>query len=92
MKQVIIIIFFLPSFLCFTQEKKDTTIIKIKMKEVTISATKTSKSIDELPIPVTIISEKEIKERLSKLEKHVPLYKTGVLGKYTKYVFINSGH
>lgn len=32
------------------------------------------------------VPEKEIKERLSKLDKHVPLYKTGVLGKYTKLV------
>ena len=32
------------------------------------------------------VSEKEIKDRLSKLEKHEPLYKTGVLGKYTKLV------
>ena len=32
------------------------------------------------------VSEKEIKDRISKLEKHEPLYKTGVLGKYTKLV------
>jgi len=32
------------------------------------------------------VPEKEIKERLSKLDKHVPLYKSGVLGKYTKLV------
>jgi len=32
------------------------------------------------------ISEEEIKSRLSKLDKHVPLYNSGVMGKYIKLV------
>ena len=84
MKQLFFIIISFSSFLCFSQEQKDSTIIKMKIKEVTISATKTSKSIDELPIPVTIISEKEIKEFSASKLSDVITKQTGIVSVTTK--------
>ena len=84
MKQLFFIIISLSSFLCFSQEQKDSTIIKMKIKEVTISATKTSKSIDELPIPVTIISKKEIKEFSASKLYDVITKQTGIISVPTK--------
>ena len=52
----------LSAYFSFSQNQKDTIVFDRKLEEVTISATKTAKSIAKLPIPVMIISEKEIKE------------------------------
>ena len=52
----------LLTYFSFSQNQNDTIVFDRKLEEVTISATKTSKSIAKLPIPVTIISEKEIEE------------------------------
>ncbi len=52
----------LSAYFSFSQNQKDTIVFDRKLEEVTISATKTAKSIAKLPIPVMIISEKEIEE------------------------------
>ena len=52
----------LLTYFSFSQNQNDTIVFDRKLEEVTISATKTAKSIDKLPIPVMIISEKEIEE------------------------------
>ena len=48
----------LSAYFSFSQNQKDTIVFDRKLEEVTVSATKTAKSIDKLPIPVMIISEK----------------------------------
>ena len=50
----------LATYFAYSQVQNDSILFERNIQEVIISATKTSKSIDELPIPVTIISEKEI--------------------------------
>jgi outer membrane receptor for ferrienterochelin and colicins len=67
-----------------SQVQKDSVLTVIKINEVTISATKTSKSIDELPIPVTIISEKEIQEFSASKLYDVITKKTGIVSVTTK--------
>ncbi|MEC7864130.1 MAG: Plug domain-containing protein, partial [Bacteroidota bacterium] len=60
MKPVLFILFLLSVVPASGQS--DSILIEKKLKEVMISATKTSQTINELPVPVVIISEKEIKE------------------------------
>jgi outer membrane receptor for ferrienterochelin and colicins len=67
-----------------SQVQKDSVLTVIKINEVTISATKTSKSIDELPIPVTIISEKEIQEFSASKLYDVITKQTGIVSVSTK--------
>ena len=70
--------------LCFAQEKKDTIVFEKKMKTINISATKSNKSLDELPIPATLISEKEIiKTGASKLDEVISK-QTGIISVPTK--------
>ena len=84
MKKFFFIIFFLPSLLCFAQEKKDTIVLEKKMKTINISATKSNKSLDALPIPATLISEKEIiKTGASKLDEVISK-QTGIISVPTK--------
>ena len=84
MKQFFFIIFSLTSFLCFTQEKKDTIVFEKKIKEVNISAAKSNKSLNALPIPATIINEKEIIETgASKLDEVISK-QTGIISVPTK--------
>ena len=49
-----------------------------------ISATKTSKSIDELPIPISIISEKEVQEFSASKLYDVITKQTGIVSVTTK--------
>ena len=58
----------LTTYFASSQVQNDSILFERNIKEVIISATKTSKSIDELPIPVTIISEKEIQESVDDAE------------------------
>ena len=67
-----------------SQVQKDSVLTVIKINEVTISATKTSKLIDELPIPVTIISEKEIQEFSASKLYDVIIKQTGIVSVTTK--------
>ena len=84
MKQFFLIIFFIPSLLCFSQDKKDTIMFEKKIKTINISATKSNKSLDELPIPATLISEKEIiKTGASKLDEVISK-QTGIISIPTK--------
>jgi outer membrane receptor for ferrienterochelin and colicins len=74
----------LLTYFSFSQNQNDTIVFDRKLEEVTISATKTSKSIDELPIPVTIISEKEIQEFSASKLYDVITKQTGIVSVTTK--------
>ncbi len=74
----------LSAYFSFSQNQKDTIVFDRKLEEVTISATKTSKSIDELPIPITIISEKEIQEFSASKLYDVITKQTGIVSVTTK--------
>ena len=49
--------------------QSDSIFVEKKLKEVMISATKTSQTINQLPLPVVIISEKEIRKENKSLKK-----------------------
>ena len=72
------------------QEKKDLGIIKLvlgngnKLNEVIISATKTNQTVNELPIPITIISEKEVQEFSASKLYDVITKQTGIVSVTTK--------
>ena len=74
----------LLTYFSFSQNQNDTIVFDRKLEEVTISATKTSKSLDELPIPVTIISEKEIQEFSASKLYDVITKQTGIVSVTTK--------
>ena len=52
-------------FTAFGQTNSDSISIKKKHKEVSVSATKSSKSLDAIPFPGSIISKKEINQMKS---------------------------
>ena len=74
----------LSAYFSFSQNQKDTIVFDRKLEEVTISATKTAKSIAKLPIPVMIISEKEIEEFGSSKLFNVIKRQTGIVSVTTK--------
>lgn len=74
----------LSAYFSFSQNQKDTIVFDRKLEEVTISATKTAKSIAKLPIPVMIISEKEIEEFGSSKLFDVIKRQTGIVSVTTK--------
>ena len=71
-------------FTAFGQTNSDSISIKKKHKEVSISATKSSKSLDALPIPGSIISEKEITETAATKLDEVIEKQTGIISVPTK--------
>ena len=71
-------------FTAFGQIKSDSILIEKKHKEVSISATKSSKSLDALPIPGSIISEKEIAETAATKLDEVIEKQTGIISVPTK--------
>ena len=74
----------LTTYFASSQVQNDSILFKKNIQEVIISATKTSKSIDELPIPVTIISEKEIQEFSASKLYDVITKQTGIVSVTTK--------
>ena len=74
----------LSSYFSFSQNQKGTIVFDRDLQEVTISATKTSKLIDDLPIPVTIITEKEIQEFSASKLYDVITKQTGIVSVTTK--------
>ncbi len=76
---ILTLLFALPVF-----GQSDSILIKKKLQEVMISATKTSKSIDELPIPISIISEKEVQEFSASKLYDVINKQTGIVSVTTK--------
>ena len=74
----------LSAYFSFSQNQKDTIVFDRKLEEVTISAAKTAKSIAKLPIPVMIISEKEIEEFGSSKLFDVIKRQTGIVSVTTK--------
>jgi outer membrane receptor for ferrienterochelin and colicins len=74
----------LLTYFSFSQNQKDTVIFDRNLQEVTITATKTSKFINELPIPVTIILEKEVQEFSASKLYDVITKQTGIVSVTTK--------
>ena len=72
------------TYFSFSQNQEDTIVFDRNLKEIIISAAKTSKSIDKLPIPIMIISEKEIKEFGSSKLYDVIKRQTGIVSVTTK--------
>ena len=69
----------LSSYFSFSQNQEDSIIINSKLKEITISATKSSISLENLPIPTSVITEKEISlTSASKLDE-VITKETGII-------------
>ena len=62
----------------------DSLMIKKNIKEVMISATKTSQNISKLPIPVLVISEKEIKQFEASTLYDLIVLQTGILSVPTR--------
>ena len=84
MKLLYIIIF--TPFLCFSQDKKDTLMLEKKVTEVKISAVKSNKPLDALPIPTTLITEKEITQSsASKLDEVLEFVKSPLVAELGKY-------
>lgn len=72
------------TYFASSQVQNDSILFKKNIQEIIISATKTSKSIDELPIPAIIISEKEINEFSSNKLYDVITNQTGVVSVTTR--------
>ena len=69
----------ISSYFSFSQNQEDSIIINSKLKEITISATKSSISLENLPIPTSVITEKEISlTSASKLDE-VITKETGII-------------
>ncbi|SVC19909.1 uncharacterized protein METZ01_LOCUS272763, partial [marine metagenome] len=66
-------------FTAFGQIKSDSVLIEKKHKEVSISATKSSKSLDVVPIPGSIIGKKEITETAATKLDEVIEKQTGII-------------
>ena len=71
-------------FTAFGQIKSDSILIEKKHKEVSISATKSSKPLDVVPIPGSIIGKKEITETAATKLEEVIEKQTGIISVPTK--------
>lgn len=79
----LILVFFCP-IICFSQTETDTTFMISELEEIIISATMSERDLDKLPIPTTIISEKEIMlSNASKLYDVINI-QTGIISVPTK--------
>ena len=79
----LILVFFCP-IICFSQTETDTTLMLSELEEIIISATMSERDLDKLPIPTTIISEKEIMlSNASKLYDIINI-QTGIISVPTK--------
>ena len=75
----------LSCFFSFSQNQEDSIIIiNSKLKEITISATKSSISLDNLPIPTSVITEKEISETSASKLDEVITKETGIISVPTR--------
>lgn len=74
----------LTTYFAFSQGQNDTILIDKDLQEVIISATKTSQTITQLPIPVVIISENEIKNFCSSKLHDVITAQTGIVSVTTQ--------
>ena len=79
----LILVFFCP-IICFSQTETDTSLMLSELEEIIISATMSERDLDKLPIPTTIISEKEIMlSNASKLYDVINI-QTGIISVPTK--------
>ena len=79
----LILVFFCP-IICFSQTEIDTSLMLSELEEIIISATMSDRALDKLPIPTTIISEKEIMlSNASKLYDVINI-QTGIISVPTK--------
>ncbi|MEC8853512.1 MAG: TonB-dependent receptor plug domain-containing protein, partial [Bacteroidota bacterium] len=79
MKNTLFFLSVLFVFTAFGQIKSDSILIEKKHKEVSISATKSSKSLDVVPIPGSIIGKKEITETAATKLDEVIEKQTGII-------------
>ena len=82
LKQSLFIFPLLSFFTVFSQS--DSILTENKLNEVIISSTKTNQTIHELPIPITIISEKEVQEFSANKLYDVITQQTGIVSVTTK--------
>ena len=82
LKQSLFIFPLLSVFTAFSQS--DSILTENKLNEVIISATKTNQTVNELPIPITIISEKEVQEFSANKLYDVITKQTGIVSVTTK--------
>jgi outer membrane receptor for ferrienterochelin and colicins len=82
LKQSLFIFPLLSVFTAFSQS--DSILTENKLNEVIISATKTNQTVNELPIPITIISEKEVQEFSASKLYDVITKQTGIVSVTTK--------
>ena len=74
----------LATYFAYSQVQNDSILFERNIQEVIISATKTSQTINQLPIPVVIISEKEIKEFSASKLSDVITKQTGIVSVPTR--------
>ena len=74
----------LATYFAYSQVQNDSILFERNIQEVIISATKTSQTINQLPIPVVIISEKEIKEFSASKLSDVITKQTGIISVPTR--------
>lgn len=74
----------LATYFAYSQVQNDSILFERNIQEVIISATKTSQAINQLPIPVVIISEKEIKEFSASKLSDVITKQTGIVSVPTR--------
>ena len=74
----------LATYFAYSQVQNDSILFERNIQEVIISATKTSQAINQLPIPVVIISKKEIKEFSASKLSDVITKQTGIVSVPTR--------
>ncbi|MEE2954155.1 MAG: TonB-dependent receptor [Bacteroidota bacterium] len=77
--KLLFILFIIPYFRIYAQDIEDTSIIKLEVKEVTITATKKEKEIQKVPFPVSIIDSKKISSTGSSTLDQVIKNETGII-------------
>ena len=73
-----ILTFLIFNYSLFSQDISDTTILNLKIKEVTITATKKEKEVSKIPLPVNLIKNKEIQSTNSVRLNEVIEKQTGI--------------
>lgn len=77
-------LFFLSSSFLKAQELKDTNVIELQIKEVTITATKKEKDIENIPFPISIINSEQILSSGSSKLNEVIKQEVGIITVPTK--------
>ncbi len=79
MKIPFILVFLLFAILAQSQSKKDSISVKKNLSSITITATKSPKALDKLPMPTTVVSGKEIMQSGATTLDEVLEEQTGII-------------